>query len=338
MQDVKTKNSGFQPVMRYRSLFWPLLLILIGGVWLLQNFGIITGANIAALLRLWPILLIVGGVEILLAPRQPRLAAFIGVGALVAALGIALVGPAFGLGKVEVTTKEFTAPLDKATAARVDLNLSVGKANVAALLDSPNLIDANLTYVGAIDFKVSGDTDKRVTLKQSENSGWNWFNTFDNNELQWNVALNPTIPLALNIKGGVGPSTLELGKLNLASLSINAGVGESTLTLPASDKTYNVTIDGGVGGINATLPANTSVNISINGGVGNATLDVPADAAVQVISNSGLGKINVPSNFTLLTDGSGKNRNGTYETPDFSSAKNKIVITYDGGVGNLTIR
>jgi len=45
----------------YRSLFWPIVLIGIGVVWLLGNLGILTGANLVVLFRLWPLVLIVVG-------------------------------------------------------------------------------------------------------------------------------------------------------------------------------------------------------------------------------------------------------------------------------------
>ena len=55
----------------YRSLFWPIILIGVGLIWLLGNFGIISGANLAVLFRLWPLALIVIGLDLLFG-RQSR--------------------------------------------------------------------------------------------------------------------------------------------------------------------------------------------------------------------------------------------------------------------------
>ena len=54
-----------------RGLFWPLVLIGIGLVALLANYGVITGLSIASILALWPVLLILLGIDIAFARRWP---------------------------------------------------------------------------------------------------------------------------------------------------------------------------------------------------------------------------------------------------------------------------
>ena len=55
--------------MEYRkSLFWPLLLIAAGVVWLLVKSGTVPSANLWALTYIWPFLLIAAGVGIILRP------------------------------------------------------------------------------------------------------------------------------------------------------------------------------------------------------------------------------------------------------------------------------
>ena len=52
----------------YRSFLWPILLIGVGVIWLLSSLGIIPSANLAALVSLWPLILIVIGLDLLFAP------------------------------------------------------------------------------------------------------------------------------------------------------------------------------------------------------------------------------------------------------------------------------
>ena len=72
-----------------RGLFWPLLLITIGLVFLLVNFGFIPGLTVLAVLNLWPRLLIRAGVDIAIGRRWPLAA--LGIDVAVIALGLALI-------------------------------------------------------------------------------------------------------------------------------------------------------------------------------------------------------------------------------------------------------
>ena len=54
-----------------RGVFWPLLLIALGLIFLLQNFGFITGVSWLAVASLWPLLLVLIGLDIAFARRWP---------------------------------------------------------------------------------------------------------------------------------------------------------------------------------------------------------------------------------------------------------------------------
>ena len=47
-----------------RGVFWPLLLIALGLIFLLQNFGFISGVSWLAVASLWPLLLVLIGLDI----------------------------------------------------------------------------------------------------------------------------------------------------------------------------------------------------------------------------------------------------------------------------------
>ena len=51
MGKAKTTRSG--------SIFWAIILIAVGAIWLLGNVGVLSFANLSVLLRLWPLALIV---------------------------------------------------------------------------------------------------------------------------------------------------------------------------------------------------------------------------------------------------------------------------------------
>jgi len=57
--------------MKRVSLFWPLILIAVGGLWLLGNMNVISPDNLWALTSLWPVLLIGLGIGLILRSRWP---------------------------------------------------------------------------------------------------------------------------------------------------------------------------------------------------------------------------------------------------------------------------
>ena len=72
-----------------RGVFWPLLLIALGLIFLLQNFGFIAGVSWLAIASLWPLLLVLIGLDIAFAHRWPVPTLVAEV--LVIAAGLALV-------------------------------------------------------------------------------------------------------------------------------------------------------------------------------------------------------------------------------------------------------
>ena len=55
---------------RYRSLFWPVVLIGVGVIWLLANLNVIPAGGLWILARFWPLLLVWIGLDILLATAR----------------------------------------------------------------------------------------------------------------------------------------------------------------------------------------------------------------------------------------------------------------------------
>jgi hypothetical protein len=304
---VKIKRGEGRVSDRQNS--WPYLLIGIGIFFLLGNLGIIAG-----LIRLWPLILIAIGAMLL-----------------------------FGkTGNPTVKHEHFSAPVDGAESARVKLNLAVGEHHVTAATTPDTLIDADLTYVGEVAFTVSGERDKVVSLSQSPafTVEWlnpaNWFN--NNRKLRWDVGLSPNVPIDLDVHGGVGEARLDLSNLSLTHVEVGGGVGEIDLTLPGKGD-YDGYLKIGVGEFRITVPSGASADLRIKGGVGECTVNIPPDAAAQINARTGIGDIHVPSRMTRVSGGGdGISKSGVWETPDFAGAGRKIVIDFDGGVGELRVR
>jgi hypothetical protein len=328
---------------RRRSIFWPVILISVGIIWLLGNAGVISATNLLVLFRLWPLFLIAIGLELLFGRSSRSLSALTGVGTVVLIIVLMIVGPSIGLvDDAEIVESTFSEPLDDAQSASITLDLSVGVANINALTDSTNLIEADLNHIGDIDFQVAGERSKIVSLSQSESRGisvWPFAPFFPGNdtaELRWDIGLSPNIPLELDVRGGVGETNVDLRSLQIDDLTVNVGVGEITLELPATDEPYLADVNAGVGKVTINIEENASVELTIDGGVGEVTINIPDNAAVRVNADSGLGDVNVPRSFEQISGND--NDEGIWETEGFASAEHQITIKFAGGIGNLNIR
>jgi hypothetical protein len=345
-QEVRIKR-GESPV-RQRSLFWPIVLISIGVIWLLGNLGVISSANIAVLFRLWPLILIIVGIELLVGRNAPSLSALLGIGAVILLVGLMLVGPSLGWApNVEAKEATFTEPVGDASSARVDLNLGVADTTITVLSDSEDLFSADLTYVGDVEFVAEGETNKTISLSQTDEfdegislSNFGWF--FDDESLSWNIGLSPDVPVDLSINGGVGEANLDLSGLQLTGLEIDGGVGQISVSLPSTLEDNRVRINGGVGEFEVRVPSGPRLTLDINGGVGEFTVEVPDDAHVTLNSEGGIGGVNLPPDFRCIEncdDSDFIGENGTWVTEREENAERQvIVINYQGGVGALNIR
>ncbi|HCU57272.1 MAG TPA: hypothetical protein DF984_03440, partial [Anaerolineaceae bacterium] len=74
------------------SLFWPIMLIGAGAIWLLYNLNIIPDENLWMLVRLWPVLIILAGINILFARRLAIVGAILGLLVMAGAAYILLYG------------------------------------------------------------------------------------------------------------------------------------------------------------------------------------------------------------------------------------------------------
>lgn len=355
MQDRKSNQS-------YRSLFWPLLLIGVGIVWLLANTGVIEAFSLSFLLRLWPVVLIAIGLDLMFGRRSPILGALIGLGVVAFVILLLVMAPNLDieLGP-ELKTLNFSEPLEEASSARIDLDLTHYPTTIGVLEDSNALIEAELDTLEDVSFDVRGTNNKVVTLKsRGETSVFDWVGTLGN-EARWEIALSPQIPIDLRIDVGSGSVRLDLERMILERFDLDGGSGSTSLVLPSSTENYDVRLDGGSGSFTieiadgAEMDANFDVgsgsfkisfvgeaeaDLDIDGGSGSTTIDVPEEAGVRlIVRDSGSGSVRVPTGYALVNDGGDNDEDtGTWESEDYDDSEVRIQITFKGGSGSFTLR
>lgn len=318
----------------YRSLFWPILLIGVGLLWLLANLGVIQPINILALLRLWPILLIVIGLDLLIGRKSPVVGGLIGLAAVAAVVVLLLFGKTLGISAPAGTkTERFVDPIGQATSANIDLYLAERHSNIKALSSTTDLFDATLTHPGTIEFLTTGTTERNIRLSQTMNDSWA---IMDVTPGDWEIGLSPKLPIDLTIDGGSGSNEFDLSGLMLTSLKMDMGSGSTIVSLPAGTQAYQAEIESGSGSIKINLAEKSNLGLLLNSGSGSVNIRLPAGAAVRVnVRDDGSGSLNLQGGLQWI---SGDDGNGIWQTTGYETAQNKIEITInDRGSGSVTI-
>jgi hypothetical protein len=320
----------------YRSLFWPIILIGVGVIWLLGTLGIIPPANLGILGSLWPLILIVIGLDILFGRRSALIGALIGLFAIAVVVFALIAGPALGLPSGSVLqSRSINEPIGSATSAEITLNTSSQPVRINALQNTESLLQAEIDYFGNLQYSSSGNPVRRIRLERTGSVNFGVV-TFDSNA-RWDISLSPRIPLDLRIDAGSGSNNLDLSELQLTGLDIDQGSGSMTLRLPASTQPYTASINGGSGSLTVDLPDSGNLTLRLDGGSGSLNINVPQNVPLRLeVRDDGSGSVNVPARLVRI---SGQDKEGVWETPSFESAANKIlIICNDLGSGSFNLR
>lgn len=346
VREVRAREARHNP-----SFFGPIVLIAVGVYFLLWNLGLAPTLNWWAAARLWPLLLIFLGVNVIVqqAPRPlgGLLSALVGLAA-VGVLGVALLGnvenvPLLrGLGeappRVEAQTETIAFPAAGVEEATIDLDFGSPPVRVSALEDSSDLIAGTVSYRGELNFRTRLENGRAaITLDAAGGSGLFWLdprNWAQAEELApWQIGLNRRIPLRLTMDVGSGSADLNLRTLQLNELKLDGGSGSVTLALPDGD--YDITYDAGSGATRLNLSEGGRQRIEIKGGSGSLTLTLPRSMEARVEVQSGSGSFRLPERFTQIRGD--KPDEGVWVTPDFDDAPNRVELQVNVGSGSVRI-
>ncbi len=239
---------------------------------------------------------------------------------------------AFG-SPAEVKTANLQEERAGAKSARVEIEFSVGSASLAALpADAAALFQAQLRYTGEYEFTVRGGEQRIISLRQRSDSPRDFAGAFNKaQDLHWQIELAQNLPLQLRLKGGVGKTDIDLSQLQVKDLKLEAGLGAVGLRLPALGAGGNIDIQGGVGAVEARIPADWGGTLNIKSGVGEVNILLAPAAALRLQGQLGLGRIDLPESLRQVAS-------GRWETAAFASAQRPSFINYTGGIGNFKLR
>lgn len=228
---------------RHNSFFGPIVLIAIGVYFLLANLGYIPGSiNWMAALQLWPLALILLGINVIVRQAPGPLGGFLS--ALVGLAAVAIFGYVLFFGEdnallnrfgiepanpAAVKTEQIEMSAEGVETAVIHIDLGMPAANLYALEDSGNLIEGQVSYLGDLIFDTSV-TGSNATVRLDDNFSFNLFNpgnwgNFDMD--RWQIGLNPGVATDLTVDVGAGTASLDLQDLTLTDLEIDGGAGST---------------------------------------------------------------------------------------------------------------
>ncbi|WDF54566.1 LiaI-LiaF-like domain-containing protein [Mucilaginibacter sp. KACC 22063] len=126
-------------------------------------------------------------------------------------------------------------------------------------------------------------------------------------------------------------ATLKLNVLPVWDMDITAGATDLNFDL-SKFKIRNFNLHGGAASFDVKLgqPVAGSSNIDVSSGVSDITISIPKDAACSIETSTGLSS----NSF----DGFNKTEDNHYETPGYANAKNKFAIKISGGLSDFKVK
>ena len=325
----------------FRLFFWPVILLGAGVIWLLSNLNIIPTENLWILFHLWPVLIIVAGLDVLFSRWFPLLGALLALLVMGGVIYILLHGESVILAaKLEPQTESIVVEVEDATTARLNLKLSSQTVFIKALETSDNLIEATIGHYNDLEFMISGTEEKNLSLQRTGMIPW--FNVLlpevEGLVMDWHIGLNPEIPFILDIDASTGQSELDLAGIQLAELGFEGGTGASKIILPALPDGYETRIDAGSGILTIILPEESNLTLRLVGSTGKIIMKMPEGAAVRMeVIRGGSGDVFVPDWINKISGDDGRDE-GVYQSAGYEvSLAQMLILIEDINAGNIIL-
>jgi hypothetical protein len=256
---------------RYRTFFWPVVLIVIGIFALLVELNVISADRLYRLADLWPLILIVIGLELITRRALQGVAVDVAAALILliaagGAVAYVALGPAIPGGTQTLDASDQIGTLNSAT-----LHVDVDAATITVHGDSSlgsDLYRAHIEYSGrkptvAFD-KSTGD------LRISQDGG---FVIFGNRPFTLDLQISPSVTWSINVNSGAATDTFNLTGVKVGSIDLNTGASREDITLGPPNGMVPITIDGGALTVRVHRPVGTEASARVSGGAVNLNGD-----------------------------------------------------------------
>ncbi len=257
--------------MRYRSYFWPAILILTGVLALVAETGAISGGRLLRLADLWPLILIVIGLEltnrrVLQGPRRDLATALIVLVALVGAVAyVAVRGP------VSDTTQTMDASDAVGSLNQANLNVDSGVATMTVEGSNSlglDLYRAHIEYSGTKPAIILNRSTGNLRIFKNDD-----FAFFASRRFVLDLQLNSAVSWNVSTNAGSSNDSLNLSAVKVGSITLNAGASRTDITLGRPTGIVRISVDGGAITLRLHRPIGSEAFVHVSGGAVNLDAD-----------------------------------------------------------------
>lgn len=313
--------------MSYRKLFWGVLLVIIGILFILRNMGVIY-FDWRTILHLWPLVLILWGIA--LVPLKDYVRMILSLVAI--AIAFLLVSKydrserpwmhwnkhnhdwSFRIDDQDESDTTFYSGDFQELFENYDSTIKTAVLNFDAAAGDYRIADSLITdkllvfrkkgNIGDYSMSTTDDAGKRTIDLNIEESRVRLENR--GNEVR--LFLNPEPVWNFNFDIGAANIDFDLSRFKIDNMHVEGGA--SSINLKLGDK----------------QPMST---VKVNAGAASINIDVPKDAGVELKTETVL----TSRNFT----GFNKIGKGHFKTDNYATSTSKIFIDVEAGVSSLNI-
>ena len=336
--------------MKNDKLIPGLILVLIGLVILLDNFGYID-FHWSNLWHLWPMFLIIAGVNLVFAHNKTPLATILKVGVVIVGFALLLFGRFGDRMGLPIYYSFHNDNHDRDNNDKDDdddddddddttattSSKGIVKISGSSTFNQPYTADAKIAQLnisgGGTKYILNDTTNQLFKADTKEHFGKYEF-THSNNGSTYvlNFDMKDKKNGHFNWDTGDDKSNSVTFQLNANPVwDINVETGATSLDFDlAKFKIRSLKLNGGVASLKVKLgrPLDNT-NVEVSTGVASVEINIPEGAACRINTDSGLSSTNF--------DGFTKTSDGNYETPGFAASPNKMYINISGGLSDFTV-
>jgi predicted membrane protein len=216
--------------MRKSSIFWGLVLIVLGFLLMLSTFGIL---RINFWQLFWPAALIIFGAWFILRSILRK--------------------------GTNAVTQHISLPIENTTDAEITFKHGAGRLNVEASFLDTVLLEGDFTE-GVEQKVIQNGNQAKVQLSAQPEI----LIPFGSREgLMWTVGLNRSVSLRLNFQTGASESTINLHDLKVSEVVLETDASKTTMTLPVNAGMTRVEVKSGAAAVDIIVPENVAGHIRV---------------------------------------------------------------------------